>query len=110
MTDRSTYGTFDRPVHVSRHTRYEDHPWRDTREAQEWTRALGCTLDELPDELLRLWKRIDATASEVWRLHSSIEDVPDDTIPRAVSEGAARLSNALLAVEAVMRRAGAHIG
>ena len=108
MTERTT--DYHRPVNVSRHTRYEDHPWRETREAQEWARALNCTLDELPDELLRLWKQIDTLGSEVWRFHTIVKDLPDDMIPRVVSDAAARLSDPLLAVEAVMRRAGAHLG
>ena len=108
MTGRTT--DYHRPVQVSRHTRYEDHPWRETREAQEWAEALGCSLDELPDELLQLWKQIDAIGCELWRLHSFVADLPGDDIPRAVSDAAARLSDPLLTVEAVMRRAGAHIG
>lgn len=108
MTDRTT--DYQRPDQLSRFTRYEDHPWRETCEAQEWTRALGCTLDDLPDELLRLWKRIDTIASDVWRFHGTVEGLPDEMIPRAVSEAAARLANPMLAVEAVLRRAGAHLG
>ncbi|WP_380165646.1 hypothetical protein [Jannaschia sp. R86511] len=98
------------PVNVSRLTNYDDHPWRATREAAEWARALSCTIEDLPDELLRVWKRIDWLGNEVWAFHALMLDVPDDSIPRILSAAAAQLSDPLLSVEAVMRRAGAHVG
>lgn len=84
------------------------HAHRSAR--RRWAAGLDCRPDQVSDALDSLWRRLDELGSLTWKLSADVEQVPDDEVAGNVSGAAARLGDALVAVEHVLSRIEAEDG